>query len=59
MFLGMPWYYFVIYIVVGTFILWLFDKFNIIKSKSLRYFIVSAGYTLIWWVVYDFVLTPK
>lgn len=58
MFLGMPWYYFLIYVVVGTLILWLFDKFNIIKSKSLRFIIVFGAYTLIWWVVYDLLLAP-
>lgn len=59
MFLGMPWYYFVVYIVVGTLLFWLFDKFNIIKSKSLRYFIVFTVYTLIWWLFYDYVLVPQ
>lgn len=59
MFLGMPWYYFVVYIVVGTLLFWLFDKFNIIKSKLLRYFIVFTVYTLIWWLFYDYVLVPQ
>lgn len=59
MFLGMPWYYFVVYIVVGTLLFWLFDKFNIIKSKSLRYSIVFTVYTLIWWLFYDYVLVPQ
>lgn len=58
MFLGMPWYYFLIYVVVGTLILWLFDKFNVIKSKPLRFIIVFSVYTLIWWIIYDLVLAP-
>lgn len=59
MFLGMPWYYFVVYITIGTIILRLFDKFKIIKSNSLRYLIVFTAYTLIWWITYDYVLAPQ
>lgn len=57
MFLGMPWYYFILYIVIGTLILWISDKFQIIKSKPLRYFIVFLVYTLIWWIIYDLIHT--
>ena len=51
--LTLPWYYLIIYVVVGYVILLIFDKFNIIKSKALRYFIVTFVYTIIFWVVYD------
>lgn len=34
-----PWYYLLIYVVIGSLILWFFDKKQIIKSKRLRYFI--------------------
>lgn len=59
MFLGMYWYYFLIYVAVGTFILWVFGRLNIIKSKSLRFLTVFSVYTLIWWIVYDIVLSPQ
>lgn len=59
MFLGMPWYYFILYIVFGTLIFWISDKFQIIKSKPLRYFIVFLVYTLIWWIIYDLSLAPQ
>lgn len=55
----MPWYYFIIYAGIGALILWIFDKFKIIKSKALRFLIVFFVYTLIWWLVYDFVIAPE
>lgn len=57
--LGMPWYYFIIYAGIGALILWIFDKFQIIKSKALRFLIVFFVYTLIWWLIYDFVIAPE
>ncbi len=56
--LHLPWYCFIIYIVMGILILWIFDKYQIIKSKSLRYLIVMGIYTLIFWIIYDFLLAP-
>ena len=32
------WLYLIIYIAIGCVLLFVFDEFNIIKSKSLRYF---------------------
>lgn len=56
--LHLPWYYLILYLVVGMLILWIFDKYQIIKSKSLRYFIVMGIYTLIFWIIYDLVVAP-
>lgn len=56
--LHLPWYYLILYLVVGMLILWIFDKYQIIKSKSLRYFIVMGIYTLIFWIIYDVILAP-
>lgn len=56
--LHLPWYYLILYLVVGMLILWFFDKYQIIKSKSLRYLIVMGIYTLIFWIIYDFLLAP-
>lgn len=56
--LHLPWYYLILYLVVGMLILWIFDKYQIIKSKSLRYLIVMGIYTLIFWIIYDFLLAP-
>lgn len=53
----LPWYYLIIYVTIGCVLLLVFDKFNIIKSKSLRYFIVILTYTLICWGIYDIVLS--
>ena len=55
--LSLPWYYLIIYIAIGYVILFVFDRFNIIKSKALRYFTVTFVYTIIFWVIYDIVLS--
>lgn len=55
----MPWYYIVLYVAVGVFLLWVSDRLKIIKSKSLRYFIVIFVYSFIWWAIYDLFLEPK
>lgn len=54
-----PWYYIVIYIVTAMVILWLFDKYRIIKSKSLRYFIVIFAYAFLYWGLYDLFIAPQ
>lgn len=54
-----PWYYIVIYIVTLTVIMWLFDKYRIIKSKSLRYFIVIFVYVFLYWGLYDLFIAPQ
>lgn len=52
---NLSWYWIAIYVVVGVVLLMIFDKFQIIKSKQLRYAIVTFVYTLIFWVIYDLV----
>lgn len=52
----LPWYYLLIYIVVGYLLLWWFDKFQIIKPKPLRYFLVIFIYALLFWLAYDFLI---
>ena len=37
----LPWHYLIIYIAIGYALLFVFDKYKIIKSKALRYFIVT------------------
>lgn len=54
-----PWYYIVIFLVGGCLLCWIFDKFQIIKSKPLRYFIVILAYTFIYWGAYDLFLAPQ
>lgn len=54
--LGLPWYYLIIYLVVGGIMLWLFDKFRIIRSKSARYFIIIIVYSFLFWGIYDLFL---
>lgn len=57
--LHLPWDYLIIFVAIECLILWVFDKFEIIKSKPLRFLIVTFVYTLIFWIVYDFVLAPQ
>lgn len=49
------WYVYLIIAVVAALLLWGFDKFGIIKSKPLRYFIVILIASIVCWVVYDLV----
>lgn len=49
------WYVYLIIAVVAALLLWVFDKFGIIKSKPLRYFIVIFIVSIVCWVVYDLV----
>ena len=55
--MSIPWYYLLAYILFGVLLLWIFDKRQIIKSKTLRYFAVIFVYTLLCWGIYDLVLT--
>lgn len=47
------WYVYLIIAVVAALLLWVFDKFGIIKSKPLRYFIVILIASIVCWIVYD------
>lgn len=47
------WYVYLIIAVVAALLLWVFDKFGIINSKPLRYFIVILIASIVCWVVYD------
>lgn len=45
----------IVYITIGIILyllLFVFDKFQIIKSKPLRYFVVIFGASIICWTVY-------
>lgn len=55
--MSLLWYFLIIYVAIGYVLLFVFDKFNIIKSKSVRYFIVILAYTLICWGIYDALLS--
>lgn len=57
--MGAPWYYILIYIVGACVLLWIFDKFRIIKSKSFRYFIVILIYAFLFWGIYDLFIAPN
>ena len=57
--MSMPWYYFLISVVVEALLLWISDKVHFIKSKELRYFIVIFVYSFVFWIIYDLFLAPK
>lgn len=54
--MGVSWYYILIYVAVGSLLLWVSDKYRIIRSKPLRYFLVIVAYTGICWLIYDLAL---
>lgn len=56
---NLPWFYFLLFVIGGYFVLWILDKFRIIKSKSLRYFIGIGVYSLAFWIIYDLFLASN
>lgn len=57
--MDLPWYYYILYVFGGSLVLWFMDKFNIIKSKPLRYFTGIFVYCFICGVIYDLFLATK
>lgn len=52
------WYVYLIMAVVAELLLLVCDKFNIIKSKPLRIFVVILVASLACWGIVDFVIAP-
>lgn len=50
------WYVYLTLAIASAFLLWICDKFQIIKSKPLRYFIVIFVSVLLCWGIYDLIL---
>lgn len=50
------WYVYLTLAVVSALLLWICDKFQIIKSKPLRSFIVFFVSVFICWAVFDVIL---
>ncbi|MBO5267214.1 MAG: hypothetical protein J6B13_00440 [Muribaculaceae bacterium] len=57
--MDVPWYYLLIYVAVGAPLLMILDKRQIIKPKSLRYFLFIVVYTLFCLMIYDNFLAPE
>ncbi len=53
------WYVYIIIAVVAFFLYWVCDKLQIIKSKTLRIFVVILISSVISWVVYDLAITTE
>lgn len=53
------WYVYIIIAVVAELLLWVSNKYKIIKSKPLRSLIALFIATLICWVVYDLIVGGK
>ncbi len=50
------WYVYLTIAIVSTVLAWVFDKYEIIKSKPLRFFIVIFVSVFICWGIYDIIL---
>ncbi len=53
------WYVYIIIAAVAFFLYWVCDKLQIIKSKTLRIFVVILISSIISWVVYDLAITTE
>lgn len=50
------WYVYIIIAIVAELLLLVCDRYKIIKSKGLRYFIVIFVSSIICWFIYDLVI---
>ena len=50
------WYVYVTIGLISVLLSWVCDKFNIIKSKPLRLFLVIFVSAIIGWVIFDLIL---
>lgn len=50
------WYVYLTIAIISAFLFWICDKFQIIKSKPLRNFIVMFISVFICWGIYDIIL---
>lgn len=53
------WYVYIVIAIVADILLWVCDRHEFIKPKSLRYFIVIFASALICWCIYDLVFDPQ
>lgn len=54
-----PWYVYVIIAVIASLLLEVCNRFKIIKSKDLRYFLVIFASSFTCLVIYDLVIAHK
>lgn len=53
------WYIYIMIAAVAFLLYWVCDKLHIIKSKTLRIFVVILISSVISWVVYDLAITTE
>lgn len=53
------WYVYLSIGLIAVILSWICDKFQIIKSKPLRIFIVILVSTLIAWLIFDLILATE
>lgn len=53
------WYIYIMIAAVAFLLYWVCDKLQIIKSKTLRIFVVILISSVISWVVYDLAITTE
>ena len=52
-----PFYVYIIIGVIGALVLGIFDRYKIIKSKTLRYFVVTFSTFMIGFLLYDLIVS--
>ena len=53
------WYVYLSIGLIAVFLSWICDKFQIIKSKPLRIFLVIIVSSLIAWLIFDLILATE
>lgn len=50
------WYVYIVIAIIAELLFLICEKYKIIKSKTLRYFIVIFVASIICWIVYDLII---
>lgn len=53
------WYVYIVIAIVAELLLWVCDRYRIIKPKPLRYFIIIFVSCLICFAIYDLIFVPE
>ncbi len=57
--MGEHWFVYIVIAAVAALLYWVCDKLQILKSKPLRIFVVILISSVIYWAIYDLLISAK
>lgn len=57
--MGEHWFVYIVIAAVVALLYWVCDKLQILKSKPLRIFVVILISSVIYWAIYDLLISAK